>query len=265
MSYITLYTTGKQKILMDICDVCGEKLNLKFRMGYRNLCSKCFTLSQQGEILASKPKKPESKKITEEDIKRNIQLFEEGKEFDISLRKMKEYIKYHMKSSAEKSFKAQIKKSFKIKKEYTLECSVCHKVFTYHRIIKYCSMSCKKKGYNALSNIYFRNRMQTDWQFALKTRLRDNLRDALRYYNKTGKYRRHQNSGRYINYPAIIKHLGPCPGSRSLWHIDHIKPLCTFDFSNTEEIKKAFAPKNLRWLSAKENLRKGRWNHFQVV
>jgi len=244
MSYITLYTTGKQKILMDICDVCGEKLNLKFRMGYRNLCSKCFTLSQQGEILASKPKKPESKKITEEDIKRNIQLFEEGKEFDISLRKIRNYMKCQ----------GNLTDPFKIKKEYTLKCSVCHKVFNYPKCnMKYCSSICRRKIYNASYHKRFKNKMNTDWQFALKTRLMNILRDAIRYYNKTGKHRRHPNIGRYIDYPAIIKHLGPCPGDKSKWYIHHIKPLCDFDFSNTKEITKAFNPNNLKW------------NHFQVV
>ena len=46
------------------------------------------------------------------------------------------------------------------------------------------------------------------------------------------------------------------PGRKIRLHIDHIKPLCSFDLTNLEEVKKAFAPENHRWLLAKDNLAK---------
>ena len=40
------------------------------------------------------------------------------------------------------------------------------------------------------------------------------------------------------------------------WHVDHIIPQSSFDFSNEEEIKKCWSLENLRPLEAKENIRK---------
>ncbi len=95
---------------------------------------------------------------------------------------------------------------------------------------------------------------------SLKERLRVNLRNAFRVYMKSNKA---YNSKRYgIDWRLIIEHLKPFPEDISKYHIDHIKPLCSFKFvkedgtQDLEEIKKAFAPENLRWLLKEENLRK---------
>ncbi len=41
------------------------------------------------------------------------------------------------------------------------------------------------------------------------------------------------------------------------WHVDHIKPVCSFDLSSDEEIRKCFFYKNLQPLWASDNMRKG--------
>jgi hypothetical protein len=41
------------------------------------------------------------------------------------------------------------------------------------------------------------------------------------------------------------------------WHIDHIKPICSFDFSDVEQIKLCFHYSNLQPLWAEDNLVKG--------
>lgn len=45
--------------------------------------------------------------------------------------------------------------------------------------------------------------------------------------------------------------------NRSEWHIDHIRPLCSFDLTDKEQAKQANALSNLRPLWAKDNLSKG--------
>ncbi|HLD91318.1 MAG TPA: hypothetical protein VI911_09935 [Patescibacteria group bacterium] len=59
-----------------------------------------------------------------------------------------------------------------------------------------------------------------------------------------------------ITIQSIIDHLGPCSGDRKLYHIDHIKPLSSFELSQETEIQKTFAPENHQWLKIEENLSK---------
>ncbi len=47
------------------------------------------------------------------------------------------------------------------------------------------------------------------------------------------------------------------------WHIDHIRPCCSFDLSKAEEQRKCFHYTNLQPLWAKENLKKGGKYEFQ--
>ena len=60
-----------------------------------------------------------------------------------------------------------------------------------------------------------------------------------------------------LNYKSIIEHLKPFPEDIHKYHIDHIIPLCSFDLTDPEQVKKAFAPENHQWLLAKDNLSKG--------
>jgi len=103
--------------------------------------------------------------------------------------------------------------------------------------------------------IYRKNYLNNNPTARISGRLRVLLLKALNKYTKTGK---HQSSRKYgIDYQKIIDHLKPFPEDLSKYHIDHIKPLCSFDLTNLEEIKKAFAPENHQWLLAEDNLRKG--------
>lgn len=94
-----------------------------------------------------------------------------------------------------------------------------------------------------------------DKKYRTLVSLRNRLYIALKKYSKTGKIMSSQKYG--IDYGAIIEHLKPFPEELSKYHIDHIRPLCSFNLNDPEEIKKAFAPENHQWLLAKDNLMKG--------
>ena len=68
------------------------------------------------------------------------------------------------------------------------------------------------------------------------------------------------SSSKYANIPAIAQHIGPHPNTLGIegeFQIDHVKPLSSFNLSDPEQIKEAFASENHQWLTAEENLKKG--------
>lgn len=111
-------------------------------------------------------------------------------------------------------------------------------------------------------NLKLKKRRKEDILFRVRMRLRCLFRHAMRKYTETGKI---FNSEKYgIDYGAIIEHLKPFPENLSIYHIDHIEPLCSFDLTDSEQIKQAFAPENHQWLLAKDNIIKsnrerGKW------
>ena len=88
-----------------------------------------------------------------------------------------------------------------------------------------------------------------------KSNLRISLWVALRHYTKTGKVMSSKKYG--IDYGAIIKKLGKHPEDGQKWHVDHIRPLASFNLNDPIQVKEAFSPDNLRWLSSTENISKG--------
>jgi hypothetical protein len=111
-----------------------------------------------------------------------------------------------------------------------------------------------KRKRNEKYKIYHVNRYKEDSQFAVAVRLRNLLYQALKTYTKNGKTFSSKKYG--INYNKLIEQLKPFPKNIEKFNIDHIKPLCSFNLEDIEEIKKAFAPENLRWISEKENKQK---------
>ena len=102
---------------------------------------------------------------------------------------------------------------------------------------------------------YIKDRRENDLNYAVSLRLRASLNGAIKKYSKTGKITTSKKYG--IDYKAIIEYLKPFPKDIENYHIDHKKPLCSFNLNNPKEIKKAFDKSNLQWLTAKENLKKG--------
>jgi hypothetical protein len=93
-------------------------------------------------------------------------------------------------------------------------------------------------------------------------KIRRNTRS--RIYSATKKLIENEIRRKYkinINYLKIAKYLKgnlPADFHEKKYHIDHIKPLCSFDLTKEDEFKRAFAPENHRWLLAIENLKKGK-------
>jgi len=129
----------------------------------------------------------------------------------------------------------------------TGECYVCHKIDSLpvpvddqKRICRNCDLACRRKN---------------DAKFNIIQRLRSRLSNAFRIYSKNGKVNSSKEYG--IDYQAIFEYIGECPGNRKDYHIDHIKPLCLFDFDDPEQVKEAYRADNHQWMLASENIKKG--------
>lgn len=110
-------------------------------------------------------------------------------------------------------------------------------------------------------------RMRNDLNFKLTRRLRSRLYCALDGRIKTGsavsdlgctieELRKHLESDFYPN-STTGEVMSWGNWSKSGWHIDHVKPLASFDLANPDEFKKACHYTNLQPLWAHENLSKG--------
>jgi len=98
-------------------------------------------------------------------------------------------------------------------------------------------------------------RRNIDKRYLVSDRLRRSLNHALTKYSKTGKIMDSKKYG--INWEEVIEGLKPFPNKVELFEIDHILPLKHFDLNKIEQVKKAFDPSNLQWLSIEENRKKG--------
>ena len=127
------------------------------------------------------------------------------------------------------------------------------------------SLKNKHKEYYKLNknkiNSYFRNKIKTDIQFKLRKNLRKRLWSAINNNKKVG---------------SAVKDLG-CTidelktyleskfqsgmnwdnWTHDGWHIDHIKPLASFDLTDRNQLLEACHYTNLQPLWAKDNLSKG--------
>ncbi|MEK6841546.1 MAG: HNH endonuclease signature motif containing protein [Nanoarchaeota archaeon] len=99
-----------------------------------------------------------------------------------------------------------------------------------------------------------RLRRKNDMKYAITERLRRSFYHALTKYSKTGKIASSKKYG--IEWKEVIESLKPFPEDIKNFEIDHIIPLHTFDLTNHEEVKQAFSPLNLQWLTREENRKK---------
>jgi len=112
-----------------------------------------------------------------------------------------------------------------------------------------------------IQNMEYYKKMRSNPDWVVKSRLRGLLNSTFKNYINGMKTMHSVDYG--VNFIDIIEHLKPFPEDISKYHIDHIRPLCSFTFVkedgsvDLEEIKKAFAHGNHQWLTIENNLRKG--------
>ena len=113
----------------------------------------------------------------------------------------------------------------------------------------------EKEQYKIKKNTYEKKKKKIDLNYALKKRLR------IRVWQAFNGIRKKSSDELGIDYNLIIKHLNDSLPSDyninpSKYEIDHIIPLSSFDFSDEEQVKKAFVPENHQWLTASDNASK---------
>jgi len=118
-----------------------------------------------------------------------------------------------------------------------------------------------KKQINKQTSDYKVARCKVDPEFKILKTLRTRLWHALKNQKADKKYRTKQLTG--CELPFLKGFLeakfteGMSWENHGEWHLDHIKPCCSFDLKNEEEQKKCFHYTNLQPLWAVENLSKG--------
>lgn len=130
-----------------------------------------------------------------------------------------------------------------------------NKEYVINKHKKYCKNNRDK------INLYIKNKKQLDPQFKLMCNLRTRLHSALKNNYKKGSAVK--LLGCSIHEFKLYLESKFKPGmnwknyNKTGWHIDHIKPLSSFDLSNIYQLKQACHFTNLQPLWATENLKKG--------
>jgi len=148
-------------------------------------------------------------------------------------------------------------------------CLICYKFFEINEKEKiYCSLKCRTinteyhKNYykNNKDKIFFNhyNKMRTDLNYKIKSYLRVRIYNALKHNYKSAKTMK--LIGCSIEYLKLYLQNqfkeGMTWKNYGQWHIDHIKPCCSFNLSKKNEQYKCFNFKNLQPLWAWENYHK---------
>jgi hypothetical protein len=131
-------------------------------------------------------------------------------------------------------------------KEYGL-CGSCYRKLYSNKQCNDCGRTGRTIG-GLCRNCDFNLKYNNDENFRLKFLLRTNFGRAVRNSQSNKKIK--------IEYKKILDYIGPCPGKREDYHIDHVFPLSAFDFSKKFDQMVAFSPENHQWLLKNDNLKK---------
>ena len=120
----------------------------------------------------------------------------------------------------------------------------------------------RKKERSRKQYEYKKKRLKTDIAFKITERIRSRINLCLKRY-KTIKSQEFKTLLGTNDMQVIWDHLqkqfkkGMTRENHGLWHIDHIRPVSSFDLTKPKEQIKCFHYTNLQPLWAKENLSKG--------
>lgn len=126
------------------------------------------------------------------------------------------------------------------------------------------------KAYRPTRNARRKERLATDDEFYILSRLRERMCQAIR----AGKARKNGRTEQLIGcpIPALKQHLeskfllGMSWEVRDKIHIDHIRPCSSFDLTDPEQQKLCFNYTNLQPLWAADNLKKhAKWEEEKVA
>jgi hypothetical protein len=122
-----------------------------------------------------------------------------------------------------------------------------------------------KDKVNERTKYYQKNRQRTDPEFAILIKLRKRLNNALKYKKASTKellgaeldvVLNHLQKTAEENYPGTDFDINNYSGKE--WHIDHIRPLSSFNLVEESEQIKACHYTNLQILTAEDNFTKGK-------
>lgn len=95
------------------------------------------------------------------------------------------------------------------------------------------------------TNALARKKRATDLNVMISGRIRARVYIAIKVHAQ-GKPTGISKYG--LDLLAIATHLGPPPGPPHEYQVDHVIPVCMFDMTDPEQVKRAFAPENHQWL-----------------
>jgi len=146
----------------------------------------------------------------------------------------------------------------------TVSCQMCGEDFIQSRVDrKFCSKRCGDKFSRKLqdTNKWFRDYYKNNLDRKLAACMRSRLNKALKGQSKSSSFKEY--IGCSIEQLKLHLELQFQPNmswdnyGKYGWHIDHIKPLSSFNLADPDELKKACHYTNLQPLWAKDNLSKG--------
>ena len=222
-----------------ICSICNLEKSMdefyfkKDRNNYRKQCKTCVTEKGRKYYVENK----------EERIKYRMENIERKRDYD------KDYAQKNREKRSEYMKAYRVENSDKLKEKQT-EYYQNNK----EKIAEYYQNN--KEKIRDRRRDYERNRRRNDENFRLIDNTRRRINMTLN--GKTKSFHTKDILGIDVEtYKRWIEHQMTPEMNWSNIHIDHVKPISSFDISNEDELLEAFNWKNTQPLLKKDNLRKG--------